>query len=179
MTEIEAGINNAVAMLVKDPDVLAVAKTGKPIAEVVHARLWPLVAASVEMHTDPARPSSPVVRDRRVRSWQYVARFWYQGANGPELVAETDPTIMHGTGQLPEIIRELAAQLHECPPNTLPDALSEEALKEKLPQFRNNLGRANNSALRIQYPFAVLEADPDGGHVETYLCQVDVHRLAE
>ena len=142
----------------------------------VHAALWPhVVQAFAECCEAADAPPLPVEepKDRRVRPWQYQARFWLDTENGPELVAETDPDVMDGTGALPMIVRDLAASLHECELSDLPETLSHEALKEKLPQLRNNLGRAKRSALRIPYVFLGLHEESTAA----YLCQVDVYRL--
>lgn len=135
---------------------------GPQDAAAMHAALWPYVQAAAAPYAprDVPAPSEPT-GDRRTRPWQYVARFW--DASG-ELVAETDPAIMDGTGNLPTIIATLATQLHEF----LPAELHPEATKGRLPQLRNNLGRGKRAALRISY------ADGAG---ETCNCQVDVHRL--
>ena len=142
-------------------------QTADPLA--VHAALWPHVRAAVERAAPAAHHTTvPAKRDRRARPWQYIARFWLVSENGPELIAETDAEIMHGTGELSNIIGNLATQLH----SDVPFGLRPEDIKPRLQQFRNNLGRASAAALRLPYRTHVDEA---GGH--EYLCQVDVQRI--
>lgn len=137
--------------------------------EAVHAFLWAHVKQAVDAERG-AMDLPPIEQDKRIKPWLYVARFWDNGPIGPELIGETDPTLMNGTGELPSIIRTLAAEVHET--NTLPPKLAEEHLKTLLPQLRNNLGRGNNATLRINYCLENIEAAPD------YICQVDVFRLS-
>lgn len=151
--------------------------TGMPHAEIVHAILWPGVSAAVLSLLSAEDVPAEAGKDRRSKPWQWVARFWQATENGPELVAETDPAIMEGTGAISSIVAGLAAQLHECEETELPDALGEAAIRALLPQFRNNLGRANAAAMRIPYEFANLEDDEGGGSVDSFLCQLDVYRL--
>ncbi len=141
-------------------------KEGLSDAAAVHAALWPDVCAAVRIYLEES-PAPVAPADRRTRPWQYVARFWEIAQTGPELVAETDPAVMDGTGQIPGIVISLAAELHECHPNLLPADLTHEALRERLPQLRVNLGRSPSAALRI--PYAISEG--------SYLCQLDVYRL--
>lgn len=152
--------------------------TGAPVAEIVHALLWPHLCRAVENELFVSYADAPATgpKDRRSKPWQYVARFWMKTPNGPELVAETDPEIMHGTGELPTIVAKLAAQLHE---DGAPDELKPEAVKALLPQFRNNLGRANTATLRIPYVYADMDEGEMGGRAVDYLCQIDVYRLPE
>jgi hypothetical protein len=71
---------------------------------------------------------------------------------------------MEGTGGVPAIIEGLAEQLHGFVPAELHPA----AVKAKLPQLRNNLGRQPRGVLRISY------ADGQG---QPHICQMDIHRL--
>lgn len=153
-------------------------ESGAPVAEIVHALFWPHLCRAVEAELSASPMDVPAAvagrKDRRAKPWQYVARFWKQEATGPELVGETDPEIMHGTGELPDLLATLGAQLHD---GTIPAALEPDAVKLHLPQFRNNLGRANTATLRIPYEHTELdEAGMEARTVE-YLCQIDVFRL--
>lgn len=162
MKKIYADVRDAVA------GVLGAEQLATP--EEVHARLWPHVRTAFHELVPPPEPSAPdspaPKRDRRTRPWQYVVRFW----RDEDLLGETDPAIIRGTGELVVILPALAAQLHEGGSHDL----TEERVKEKLPQFRTNLGRGANATLRIPY----LAADPDGSELD-YMVQVDVYRLAE
>jgi hypothetical protein len=154
MTPLEIAVDEAVRALVTE--------RGPMEPEALHAALWPCVRAAAAHYaprTTPA-PASPA-RDRRVRRWQYTVRFWNDAG---ELVAETDPEHMEGTGSVPQILSSLAEQLH----GFVPPELSVEAVKGRLQQLRNNLGRGSRGVLRIGY------ADGNGGG---HTCQMDIHRL--
>jgi hypothetical protein len=152
-------------------------------AEQIHATLWPYVVSACA--TERALRAEPPITtpDRRAKRWQYTVRFWRDTEMGPELVAETDPAVMLGTGDLPRIVADLAEQTHEY----LPDDLALEETKKRLPQFRNNLGRASSAVLRIPYTVVEVETDHTGrpvhqtvnNTVASYMVQVDVLRLAE
>lgn len=153
MTPLESAVAAAVAALH--------AERGPMDAPATYAALWPYVRAAVAPsaggeESPPVAPSS----DRRVRPWQYTARFW--DAAG-ELVAETDPEVMQGTGSVPEILATLAQQLH----GGIPVEMYPAELKARLPQLRNNLGRYGKAVLRIPYVF-------DGASL---VCQLDVYRM--
>ncbi|MCK9513684.1 MAG: hypothetical protein M0R28_21005 [Pigmentiphaga sp.] len=154
-------------------------ETGAPIAEIMHAQLWPRLCGAIETELFLSYsnvPTAPTGKDRRAKPWQYVVRFWMQTPNGPELVGQTDPEIMMGTGEIPTIVTTIAAQLHE---DGAPDELKPDAVKALLPQFRNNLGRANTATLRIPYVYADMDEGEMGGRAVEYLCQIDVYRLPE
>lgn len=153
-------------------------ETGAPIAEIMHAQLWPRLCGAIEAELFLSYsnvPAAPTGKDRRAKPWQYVARFWQETDIGPVLMGETDPEIMRGTGEIPTIVANLASQLHDG----TPEELKPDAVKALLPQFRNNLGRANTATLRIPYLWAELEEDGVGGRAFNHLCQIDVFRLAE
>jgi hypothetical protein len=154
MTRLETAVDEAVR--------LCVAEHGPMDPAAIHAALWPLVRAAAAPYAPrAAAPQPAAARDRRVRRWQYTVRFWNDAG---ELVGETDPEQMEGTGAVPQILATLAEQLHEF----VPPELTPEAVKARLPQLRNNLGRGNHATLRISY------ADGGGrGHA----CQMDIHRL--
>lgn len=155
MTPLETAVEFAVRELV--------AQSGPMDPEAVHAALWPYVRAAVAPYAPNKYPQpSASTRDRRAKYWQYTVKFW--DAAG-ELVGETDPERMEGTGGVPGILYFLAEQLHEgfVPPELMP-----EATKTRLPQLRNNLGRQPRAVLRIPY------ADGQG---QAYICQMDIHRL--
>lgn len=155
MSDIQTAVSTAVSALMAERGPL------EPAA--AHAALWPYVQAAAAPYTwRAATPAPESTRDRRVRAWSYVVRFW-DSAN--ELVAETDPERMEGTGSIPEILSNLAAQLHD----TLPDALNKAEIKARLPQLRNNLGRGARAVLRIPYE--------DAFSGESFICQMDIHRL--
>ena len=140
------------------------------IAQRVHAYLWPLVAEATEHAaasglvpaSDKGEPA-PAPRDQRVKLWQCVTRFWLRTENGPELMAETDPEILEGTGMLPPRLAHYATEMHA---GHVPE-MAEDVLKERLPQLRNNLGRQGSAVLRVEY-------EADGA---AWLCQTDVIRL--
>lgn len=146
------------------------AGTGKGTpAQRVAAYLWPFIVAAAEhaaaegvVPEDP-EGAAPAPRDSRVKLWQCTTRFWLHSANGPELVAETDPEILEGTGMIPLQLEAYAWDLHE---ESVPE-LSQDSLKERLPQLRNNLGRQGSAVLRVEYEV--------GG--ASWLAQVDVIRL--
>lgn len=141
-----------------------IAEHGPMDAAAAHATLWPYVRRAMsELAPASAAPAAEPARDRRVRRWQYVVRFW-DGSG--ELVAETDPEVMEGTGNVPHILASLAQQLH----GFVPWELHVEAVKARLPQLRNNLGRMSRATLRIAH------ADGSGA---PFVCLVDIHRLGE
>lgn len=138
-----------------------------PLVHRVHAYLYPYVQRAVE---EAGTGENAQKQDRRIKPWQYVARFW-QTVNGePELIAETDPAIMNGTGEIPDLICNLAAELHEVSAHDLPAEVRVKAL-ETLPQLRNNLGRQGSAVVRLQYAM-----DVDGEDTDFFL-QLDVMRL--
>lgn len=140
------------------------------LAERVHAHLWPYVeAAAVAAAAEGLVPETPEVvapapRDRRTRRWQITVRFWMKTPNGPELAAETDPEIIDGTGEIPPKLEAYCMDLH----GGVGPELREDAVKERLPQLRNNLGRQGSAVLRVEY------IGPEGAE---WLCQTDVIRL--
>jgi hypothetical protein len=144
------------------------------LADHVHAYLWPFVATGVELavangvYTPPAdTPTPPEVQDKRVKRWRHRFYFWKISPIGHDLIAETDPEIMEGTGTLPDIVERYGLELHGA--DAFPEELSIDATKARLPQLRNNLGRQGSAVLRIEY--AVGD--------DRWLCQVDVIRLSE
>jgi len=154
MTPLQTAVEAAVRELVVELGPL------DPAA--AHAALWPYVRAAVAPYAPRAAQASvSTPRDRRVRRWQYTVRFWDSAG---ELVAETDPEQMEGTGAVPSIIAALAEELH----GFVPAELHPEVTKARLPQLRNNLGRGPRAALRIPY------ADGSGA---PHVCQMDIHRL--
>lgn len=161
-------VNNPAIQALIDEAVQLVRATNDPQeAAQVHAALWPYVQAA-----SGSQPAPTPRADRRARQWQYHARFWAHIDADPLLAGETAPTVTTGTGNLPEIIRALACELHGRDPGDLPAELGLESLRGRLPQLRNNLGRADSSALRVSYALV------DGQGAETqYLAQVDVYRL--
>jgi hypothetical protein len=140
--------------------------TGVPYATALHAAFWPYVSAAAEQVTPAETPPEAVhatPADRRTRLWQVTLRFWATPPAGPELVAETDPAVIEGTGGLPAAVADTAAQLH----GEVPAALDAEHVRPTLPQLRNNLGRRGAAVLRLPYVW----------EEQAYLCQVDVVRL--
>lgn len=134
------------------------------LAERAHAALWPLVQEAVKkLPAEEKRALTPQKSDKRTRLWQYVVRFWLVRPTGPELVAETDPEIMEGTGSLPRVVRAYAQELH----GRIPTDLSDGALRALLPQMRNNLGRSASTSLRVPYTHGD----------DAFLCQFDITRL--
>lgn len=134
----------------------------------VHSAIWPLIREAVEREVGEL--PIPESTDKRAKKWQYVAYFWKLTGTGPDLIGETDPVIIAGTGGLALHVPRLAAQLHDCPISHLPPEIREDGIKAMLPQLRNNLGRSERGAgvLRITYD-----------HGGPYLCQVDVVRVPE
>lgn len=109
--------------------------------------------------------------DKRAKPWQIQVRFW----NGEDLVGETDPEVIQGTGEIATMVAAVAADLH----GTVPEELTVDAVKAHLPQLRNNLARQRAAVLRIKYEAADLEDDPVlAGRAVQYQCQVDVFRLS-
>jgi hypothetical protein len=163
MTDLQGLVARAVEALL--PHV----PPGAPsLVERTHAALWPYVAVAVaQAPPDTAgQVEAPETRDKRAKPWQYTVRFWEAAPTGAELVAETDPAVMWSTGELPGIVSLCASEMHEGAP--IPE-LSRGAVKERLPQLRNNLGRAGSAVLRVEYAVGGVR----------YLCQVDVIRLAQ
>jgi hypothetical protein len=153
-----------------NPDEL---KRGIRPSSIVAARLFPYIEAatsSLLAAADLERPAEEQT-DRRAKPWQAQLRIW----SGEELVAETDPEVIDGTGQLPELVEDIASQLHE----TAPAELQQANVRGMLPQLRNNLARQKSAVLRIEYTAPDLSEDPRlAGRAAQYLCQVDVFRLA-
>lgn len=169
MSDLATHVSAAVDAMLSEPGALADVPPDR-LGPAVHAALWPHVHAAVAdalAARDLPAPAAPA--DRRARPWQYVARFWT--ADG-DLVGETDPAVIHGTGELPGIVRALAAELHGDEALFSPE-MDPDVLKGKLPQLRNNLGRADSAVLRI--PYEILQ--PNGNRGESFVCQVDVYRL--
>lgn len=151
------------------PDVESGKRT---LAQRVQAHLWPYVHAAAEHAvSEGVVPKAekgavaPEPRDKRVKLWQCVTRFWLQTANGPELMAETDPEVIEGTGTLTTLVPKYGKEMHGV---SVPD-LTAKAVKERLPQLRNNLGRQGSAVLRIEHQIGD----------EQWLCQVDVIRLGD
>jgi hypothetical protein len=141
-----------------------VARHGPMDAAALQAALWPYVkVAAAPYAAQPTPAAATQLRDRRVRRWQYIVRFW--DAAG-ELMAETDPEVMDGTGSVPAILASLAEQLH----GFVPAELASEVTKARLPQLRNNLGRGSRGVVRVNY------ADGQGA---AHICQMDIHRLED
>lgn len=147
-------------------------KDPSSVEEQVHARLWSYVTHAVRDLNPSALNTAevPAKRDGRAKPWKYVVRFWEVTPLEKALVAESDEEIMSGTGKLPGIVAQYGRDMHSdeaanvayCPPE-----LSEEAIKEKLPQLRNNLGRQGSAVLRVPY---------DIGE-NSFICQVDIISL--
>jgi hypothetical protein len=156
--EIYAHVLPAVKLIIQD---LNGAPDAPTLEERIHARLWTYVTHAVRELNPSALATEAPKRDGRSKSWQYVVRFWNISPISNDLVAETDTEIMQGTGSLSAIIAQYAQEMHD---GMLPAELSEDAIKEKLPQLRNNLGRQGSAVLRIEYNIGD----------ESYLCQVDV-----
>lgn len=154
MTPLETAVESAVRELV--------ALHGPMGAEAAHAALWPYVKAAAGPYAPrAAAPLPKETRDRRAKVWQYTVKFWDEAG---ELVAETDPERMDGTGAVPETLAGLARQLH----GYVPDDLRPHETRLRLPQLRNNLGRAQRASLRVKY------TDNSGA---AFVCQMDIHRL--
>jgi len=134
-----------------------------PLAERVLAALWPFVVQALEGQEGVSEPIT-APRDKRTKPWQYTVRFWATTPNGEELQGETDPAVIDSTGKLPDVVSALAVQLHG---EATPRELSPASLKERLPQLRNNLGRAGSGVWRILYYIEDTQ----------HMCQVDVVRL--
>ena len=154
MTPLETAVESAVRELV--------AQAGPMDAEAVHAALWPYVKAAAAPYAPcSAPPVATAPKDRRAKVWQYTVKFW--DAAG-ELIGETDPERMEGTGSVPGILADLVEELH----GFVPPELHPAAVKARLRQLRNNLGRQPRGVLRISY------ADGQG---QPHICQMDIHRL--
>ena len=155
--EVYTHVLPAVKLLLQD---LNGAATSENADALVHGKLWPYVTHAVRELNPSAVPTAK--RDGRSKSWQYVVRFWEMTAIGPQQLAVTDVEMMQGTGSLVGIVQGYVMELHEI--DTLPSELSEESIKAKLPQLRNNLGRQDSAVLRLEYKLGD----------DSYLCQVDV-----
>jgi hypothetical protein len=160
MSDLKSHVSAAVEALCASPS-FPVDVPADRLAAALHARLWPHVEEAVGTYLAGRDLPAPGRADRRARPWQYVARFW--DASG-ELIGETDPAIIQGTGELPGVAQRLMEELHEG----VAFSDMQETIKARLPQLRNNLGRADNSVMRI--PYRVEERD--------FLCQLEVYRLA-
>jgi hypothetical protein len=154
-------IKPAVELIMKE---LNGAPDASSLEERIHSRIWPYVTHAVKELNPSAIETQTPKRDSRTKSWKYVIRFWNVTAIGNNLIAESDEEIMQGTGALKQVIPQYAGELHE---NYIPTELSEDSIKSKLSQLRNNLGRQGSAVLRI--PYAVGE--------ENFLCNVDVVSL--
>lgn len=164
--EVYPHVRAAVALLVQEQN--GAPFTAPTLEEHIHSQLWAYVTHAVKEVGPSSAGVIPARRDGREKTWQYMIRFWYNAPNGAELIAESEePELMQGTGSLPDIIATYGAELHaEQITDGVPSELSLEAVKAKLPQFRNNLGRQGSAVLRIPYTIGD----------ESYLCQVDVAR---
>lgn len=150
--EIYAHVLPAVRLIMEDLNGGAAA-AGNTIEERVHAQLWSYVTHAVrEVNPDALNTPAPK-RDARAKAWKIVIRFWHTTPIGNDLEAQTDEEIIQGTGALQQIIPAYATEMHghEGSPDFCPPELSEESIKEKLPQLRNNLGRQGSAVLRINY----------------------------
>jgi hypothetical protein len=148
--EIYAHVLSATRLIIAD---MGDAPDASSLEERVHARLWTYVTHAVR-ELDPSSAAEAPSRDARSKPWQYVIRFVQVAPTGIQVIAETDPEIMQGTGHLPAIIAKYAEELHETLPGAGPAELSDEAVKKLIPQMRNNLGRQGTATLRISYLFA-------------------------
>lgn len=144
--EIYAHVLSATRLIMQD---MGEAPDAASLEERVHARLWTYVTHAVR-ELDPSSAAETPARDARSKPWQYVIRFVQAAPTGIQVVAETDPEIMQGTGHLPAIIAKYAEEMHD---GVIPAELSEEAVKKLIPQMRNNLGRQGTATLRISYKF--------------------------
>lgn len=160
--EVYPHVLSAVRLIMQDKSFT----TETPDVEAqVHKALWSYVTHAVD---EVLRPSAAVAgapkQDRRSKAWQCVIRFCRTTPpSGLDLVAETDPETIQGTGALPQLIEQYAAEMH--PDDALfPSELVAASIRERIPQMRNNLGRQGRATLGIEYEY-------DGC---TYLCQVDV-----
>lgn len=162
--EIYAHVVPAVRLLIEDVSNENNVTPESVSLDAIYKRLWAYVTHAMQ----EVNPSASLIaadsepkRDGRSKTWQYIIRFWQRTPLGTELIAETDGVeAVQGTGELPAIVARYAQELHE----QIPSELTEEAVKAKLPQLRNNLGRQGSAVLRMEY-----RAGDDA-----YLCQVDV-----
>lgn len=154
-TDVQRHVTAAVA------EILPMLGASADMNHAVHAALWPYVVAAV-LDIAPT-DTIPTATDRRTRPWRYVVRFWKRTDTGLDLVGETDPSIMMGTGEIATILQELTAEMH----GAVPEAINEGQIRARLPQFRNNLGRGTSATLRIEYHAL------EGAHI----AQMDVYRL--
>lgn len=144
----------------------------------IHAAIWPYITHAVR-ELNPSAIETPVPkRDARTKMWQVVVRFWNVTPLGNNLMAETEPDIVQSTGSLPGLIAAYAGDMHvaEGEQAGIPHELSEESIKEKLPQLRNNLGRQGSGVLRITYTVPALD-ERGAAYDDEWICQVDVTRL--
>lgn len=160
MSDHDPQVQVSVSAIVRDL-LHALPEGEAPTPERVLALFWPYVRTAVAEIPGAAPPPKT---DKRTKPWQYTVRFWLQTEAGPDLQAETDPAVMPSTGEIPSILSDLGIQMHG---EETPIDLSPQALKGRLQQLRNNLGRYGTAALRIEY---------DIGD-ESYLAQMDVVRL--
>lgn len=158
--EIYAHILPAVKLIMAD---LNGSPDASSLEERISARIWPHITHAVREVDPSAIETETPKRDARSKSWKYVVRFWHATPLGNDLAAESDAEIMQSTGSLPAIVAQYGTDMH----GELPPELSEESVKAKLPQLRNNLGRQNAAVLRIPY---------DVGE-DSFICQVDIVRL--
>jgi hypothetical protein len=144
--EVYSHVLSATRLIIQD---MGDAPDASNLEERVHARLWTYVTHAVR-ELDPSSAAEAPSRDARSKPWQYVIRFIQVQASGIQVVAETDPEIMQGTGHLPAIIAKYAQEMHDA----IPAELDEEAVKKLILQMRNNLGRQGTATLRISYRLA-------------------------
>jgi hypothetical protein len=157
-------LSNLIVSAVEELLVTAPDMPPDQMPAAVNAALWPHVQKEVQSilsARDVVSAPAPAT-DRRARPWQYVVRFWKDS----DLIAETDPLVTMGTGGFPKIVEGFLYELHaeEGRPT-----LTADEVKLRLPQLRNNLGRASSSSM--QFPYSVGEIQSQ------YMCQVDVYRL--
>lgn len=162
--EIYAHVVSAVRLLIQDASEQNSVAPEAVALEDVYKQLWPYVTHAVA-EVNPSAPLTAALngepkRDGRAKLWQYVVRFWLREPFDTRLIAETEVEAMQGTGELPAIVARYALEMHE----QIPPELSEEVVKGKLPQLRNNLGRQGSAVLRIEYTVGD----------DAFLCQVDV-----
>jgi hypothetical protein len=138
----------------------------------VYARLWSYVTHAVrECSPEGAQLGPPAGKpDGRSKVWSVQLRF--SDGTG-QLTAETEPEPITGTGQLPALVAAYGAEVHadDDVSNVIADAIKAhllEAVAEKLPQLRNNLGRSKEGKATMRIEYSVGEHD--------YVCEVAVSK---
>lgn len=102
-------------------------------------------------------------QDKRSKYWRVKIYFWLLDDPGPELVAETEKHVIHGTAEILELIESYSEELY----GVVLWELRKKYVKNNLLHFRINLSNRGHSCMRVAY-------DYEGKH---HAIQVDAFRV--